>query len=526
MAASLTLGGVAQRPHGRRRSIAGLAALAFLVVGLAGLGSLGAATAAQPARDDVIVVTGEPSTFDPARTGDAASAAVIGNLFESVTAIDPTLQVRPALASRWEVLEDGRLVVFHMRDGLTFADGTPLGAGEVVRSWLRLIDPAAPSPLASLVFDIEGAAERARGEIEADGVGLRAEGSRVEVRLVRPTPDFPAIVAGPTFGVVPPDSGAGTFTAGGLVSSGAYRLDSEAGREIVLEANDRYWAGRPSIGTVRLITDLAGKSAVAAFEAGDVDYTSVFSFDATWLRYDPGLGPQLRDVPSLSVEYFGFDTTKPPFDDVRVRQAFGAAVDWRRIVRLASPDDSVPATSVVPDGIPGRSDRDFLPAHDPDGARAKLAAAGYPSGRGFPEVALVTTGTDYDAAIRAEIRDVLGIELRYETMDFTPYFERLTGEPPAIWSLSWVADYPGQNDFLGVLLGSGQTNNYGGWRNDAFEAAIRDADYEAAQEIVAREVPIVPAAYARGWALSRDGLLGADQNGLGILRLAGLAWSD
>jgi oligopeptide transport system substrate-binding protein len=105
-----------------------------------------------------------------------------------------------------------------------------------------------------------------------------------------------------------------------------------------------------------------------------------------------------------------------------------------------------------------------------------------------------------------------------------------------MWLLGWVADYPSPNDFLGVLLHSASVNNVGRWRSPAFDAAIAEARaasdaagasaaFERAQEIVQNDVPVIPLAYADGWALSRTGLLGAGQNGLGILRMAGLAWS-
>jgi oligopeptide transport system substrate-binding protein len=277
---------------------------------------------------------------------------------------------------------------------------------------------------------------------------------------------------------------------------------------------------------------------VEVFEDGDLDYAPISSFDASWIAYDPKLGPQLREVPTMSVEYYGFDTRRAPFDDVRVRQAFGMAVDWRRIARLGSYEgESVVANSMVPPGVPGRSERDFLPAYDPVAARALLTEAGYPGGAGFPTVTMQTSGGTFDAAIVDEIRRELGIELATETMDFEAYFDRLEEDPPAIWSLSWIADYPGRNDFLGVLLASDSTNDYGGWSSDAFDAAIADATasndpatttaaYDRAEAVVQSDVPVVPVAYGTGWALSRTGLLGAGQGGLGIMRMAGLAWSD
>jgi oligopeptide transport system substrate-binding protein len=483
-------------------------------------------------KDEVSISSGEPTSYDPAAQGDIASAAVTAQIFEGLTAIDPGLSVRPALAASWDVSEGGRRVVFHLRPGLTFSDGSPLTAADVVRSWLRLIDPSRPSPLASLILDVEGTQDYLRGRTrDPASVGLRASGSDVEVRLTHPEAEFPSVVAGASFGIVPPGA-----TPNGRVGSGGYVLAGTSDSEITLRANERYWAGLPAIRTVHLITSLGGRSPVDAFEKGDIDYTGVGSFDASWIAYDPDLGPNLRTVPSLSVEYLGFDVRQRPFDDVRVRHAFALAVDWGRLVRLGSSGDELPATSMVPPGVPGRSDRDFGQHADPAQARKLLADAGYPGGRGFPDITYLSGGTGIDEGIVQQVRDNLGVTIRYETMDFTPYFTRLAQDPPAIWSLGWTADYLGPNDFLGVLLGTGASNNYGHWSSPAFDQAITDAGaasdpavaraaYDRAEETVLREVPVVPISYSSGWALSRAGLNGATQNGLGYLRMAGLTWS-
>jgi ABC-type transport system substrate-binding protein len=531
------------RPRPVRRAIAvGIAIVLAAAVGYTStigpnIGLISPTT--RGASDEVRILSGAPNTLDPAAQGDVGSAAVSAQLFESLTAVDQGLAIQPALAASWDILEDGRRIVFHLRGGLTFSDGSPIRAEDVVGSWLRLVDPSAPSPLASLMLDVRGAREYLDGTGDAADVGLKANGNDVEVDLVRPAADFPAVVAGPSFAVLPGSIRDGTTAIApeGFVGSGAYLLTAATEAELTLTASDRYWAGRPQIRTVHLLADISGRSSVAAFEDDDLDYTGIADFDASWIRYDKGLGPQLRRVPSLSLEYVGFDTTRPPFDDVRVRQAFGKAVDWRRIVELADIGGATPATSMVPPGIPGRSAKDFLPIHDPDAARELLAAAGFPGGRGFPKVTFVDPNGAYSQAILADLQRELGITLATESMDFTPYFARLAADPPQMWSLDWVADYPGQNDFLGVLLGTGRSTNYGRWSSDEFDAAITKAGettdstaasaaFEQALGIVQRDVPVIPVSYADGWALSRNGLLGAGQNGLGILRLGGLAWED
>jgi ABC-type oligopeptide transport system substrate-binding subunit len=486
------------------------------------------------------ILMGEPATLDPAVAGDAGSGAVISQLFEGLTAIDPTQTPRPALADRWELRDGGRTVVFTLRDGLQFSDGSPLTADDVRRSWLRVIDPAAPSPLASLLYDVEGARAYATGSGTADAVAIRPSGSTLEVRLTRPAGDFPAIAASPTFAVVPPAVGrdpAALLPGPAFVGSGGYLLAGTAVDGLTLKANPRYWAGPPAIGEITLVSDIGGRSQVDVFTAGDLDWAPIAEYDASWIAYDADLGPDLRRWADLSVTYYGFETRRPPFDDARVRRAFASAVDWSRIVELADGTTALPATSMVPPGIPGRSDASFLPAYDPTAARRFLAEAGYADPSTFPAVTLVTGGGGYDEAILAQLRANLGITVSFEALDGATLFSRLgSQDSPDMWALTWVADYPSPNDFLGILLGSDQPNNYGGWSNAAFDAAIADAvgtddattaraGYDAAETILRDEVPTIPVSYSTSAALARSGLLGATTNGLGILRLAGLAWA-
>lgn len=526
---------IARRRRGVPAVLAALAAVVLLAGGL--LVAAPGAAADRPAR----IFMGEPATIDPAAAGDAGSAAVIAQLFEGLTVVDPSRTPRPALAATWELRDDGRTIVFRLRDGLTFSDGTPLTPEDVRRSWLRVIDPAAPSPLASLLFDVEGARAYAAGQGSADAVGITAGDGTLEVRLTRPAGDFPAIAASPTLAVVPPGVGsdASALTPGsGFVASGGYVLAEAVADGFRLRANERYWAGPPAIGEVTLVSDIGGRSTVDVFAAGELDWAPVAGFDASWIAYDPDLGPSLRRWSELSVTYYGFETRRPPFDDPRVRRAFAAAVDWERIVMLADGDEALPATSMVPPGIPGRSDERFLPAFDPAEARRLLAEAGYPDPAAFPEATLVTGGGAYDEAIVSQLETNLGVRLRFEALDFATLFGRLGGpDSPDMWSLGWIADYPSPNDFLGILLGTGQPNNYGGWSNAAFDAAIERAigttdpdearaGFDAAEAILRDEVPTIPVSYGTGSALAREGLLGATSNGLGILRLAGLAWAD
>ncbi len=133
------------------------------------------------------------------------------------------------------------------------------------------------------------------------------------VDFARPASWFPAAAASPTLAIVPstlPDGRRGTRPARG--PGGVRRLSCRPPRTttgFLLTANPRYWAGKPAIDRIRQVTSLDGGS-VDAFQAGDVDFVNISPDDASWIRYDRTLGPQLRRADDLAVDYFGFDTTR------------------------------------------------------------------------------------------------------------------------------------------------------------------------------------------------------------------------
>jgi ABC-type oligopeptide transport system substrate-binding subunit len=520
----------------RRRLIVATAAVLALAVAL---GAAWRPLATDAARTSVTVLGASAASLDPAVQSDAGSAQIVSQVFESLTSIDISLRVQPALAATWETQDSGKQVLFHLRSGLEFSDGSALSAGDVVSSWMRVLAPAQPSQLASLLDDVVGARAYREGTGGASAVGLKATDSMdVEVDLVSPAADFPAIASSPTLAVVPPDidSNPALLAPGSFVGSGAYVVSAVTSTETTLTANSHYWAGKPVIGTVHLLSSIGGKSPVSEFQAGNLDYTPISLYDASWIAYDPTLGPSLRIEPSPSVEFYGFDTSKAPFNDVHVRRAFQMGIDWSRIVGLLSDPLEVPATGMVPIGVPGHSTSDYGPKFDLATAKSELAAAGFPNGVGFPRITLVTGGATLDGAIIRQLHDNLGIDIDYQIEDWATYNDRLLSDPPAMWEMDWVADYPGANDFLGLLLGSGKTNNFGRWTSADFDAAITKAlastdstsmqqAFDQAQAIVQDQAPVIPVDYGAGYSLAAKGLLGAVPNGQGLVRYAGLAWA-
>ena len=484
---------------------------------------------------DVRIASAEPFTWDPAQAGDAGSASVLAQVFEGLTAFDASGGVQPALAQSWSVSDDGRKIIFQLRPGLTYSDGQPIRAQDVVDSWLALLNPARPSPLATLLGDVAGADEYLAGSVGRDAVGLKATSdATLEVDLRRPATYFIAVTASPSLGVVPPSELGALDQSPPSVVSGAYVPDTSQAGVIHLSGNANYWAGLPTLDQIDLVTDFGGQNATDAFTSGDIDYVGVGAADAPWIMYDPELGPQLRRTDGLTINYYGFTTTIAPFDKPQVRLAFAEAVDWQHIAILG---DVAPATSMVPPGIAGRDDANHQPQFNPDDARSQLAAAGYPAGQGLPPITLSTYGVGFEETVATELERNLGVKVTIEALDFQGYSDQVeAAKKPQIWTLSWIADYPHPQDFLGLLLRTGSTSNTGHWSNTDYDALLEQAAatadpaeqariYGQAQDILAREAPVVPVYYDRSYSLSRTGLLGALESGVGFLRDAGLAWA-
>jgi ABC-type transport system substrate-binding protein len=318
-----------------------------------------------------------------------------------------------------------------------------------------------------------------------------------------------------------------------FAASGAYVPTAAETGEIRLQANEHWWAGRPWLDEISVLTDFGGRSEVDVFEDDAVDWTPIAAEDASWIRYDQRLGPQLREGDDIVVEFLGFDTSSPPFDDPAVRRAVAMAVDWRHLADLGG--TSQPLTSLLPPGMPGRDEADHLLPHDPDAARAELAAAGHPEGRDIGPITLATYGVGPAEAIAYELRRELGLEVTVEQWPFDDHARLLDTDPPELWTLAWSADYPHPHDILGLLLRTGSSANEGRWSNARFDdlidaaAATDEPDeqarlYAEAQAIVREDSPLLPVGYGDTWSLSRDGLLGAHVSGVGLMRFADLAW--
>lgn len=479
-------------------------------------------------------LAGPAGSLDPAFIADAGDVQLLLQLYAGLTRLDETGEPYPSLASGWEISDDGLTYRFAIREDLEFSDGAPLVADDVRRSWLRLLDPAVGATAPDVLSVVAGAAERLAGEIDENGVGIEAPDERTLVVTLRhPASYFLDIVATPATFVVPETADATETwqTVDAFVGSGPYVIDGVEGLDLVLRANDRYVAGPPPIDEIRWLAAVDAEPA-EAFTADQVDLTQVAGWDATWIAYDADLGPRLHAAEPLTISYFGFDTTRPPFDDERVRLAFALALDRERLVPLSEGAAAQAAASLVPPAIWPEG---FAPdtEADPDRARELLDDAGYADRSDLGEIVVNGNGLFVDPAVAAW-REELGVEISVETMDFGNFLDVLDTRPPQLFTVNWIADYASPNAIYGLLLEPGALSNYGDWRDDEFvellEAAAAAPEdevgtaYAAVEDHVAEQAPVIPWSYGETWWLVRDGLRGLGNLTIGLIDFGRVSW--
>ncbi len=211
-------------------------------------------------------------------------------------------------------------------------------------------------------------------------------------------------------------------------------------------------------------------------------------------------------MPSLATIFVAFDTSRPPFDDARVRQAFVLATDRQTLGDVIWRGYVFPATGgFIPPGMPGHSVGIGLP-YDPEQARQLMAEAGYPGGRGFPVADALTPHEREPLSkhLRAQWQENLGVEITWQSMEYGAFVERVYREPPSMSLARWVADYPDPDNFLRV----GFAIWLPGWGNETYAGLVEEAKrsmdqeermdlYKRADKILVEEATIMPLNYIR-----------------------------
>jgi oligopeptide transport system substrate-binding protein len=446
----------------------------------------------------------DPRDYDPATTRGSGDKLAFSGLFS----FSPELQLVPELAESYTV-RDGTVFTFTLRANARFHDGRPVTAQDVIYSWERAAAPATESDTVSTYLgDIVGVNAMKAGR--ADHIsGLRAVDERtLEVTIDQPKPYFLAKLTYPTAFVVDRanvESGSDWIRRPN--GTGPYKLaDWQSMEQVVYERNEDFYLGPPAIRYV--VVRLYSGIPIRLYESDAIDVATVYWYDVPRVSHpeDP-LHDQLHGGADLCTLFVVFDNTRPPFDDLKVRQAFSLAVDRRQYVDLVYDGAALPATALYPPGLPGRREGLDALRFDPEQARTLLAESKY-AGSGFPPVTITDSGygstvSNDIAAMAAMWKKQLGLTVKVENLQPEKFWDEIeAGRGGQMWSSGWCADYPDPQNFADVLFHSGSSNTEGGYANpeldSILEAARTEADteqrirlYQQAEDIILRDIPVL-----------------------------------
>jgi oligopeptide transport system substrate-binding protein len=470
-------------------------------------------------------------SLDPRDLESPDSLLVAAQIFDGLVAYDPDdSSVQPAVAERWDVLDQGARFLFHLRSGVTFHDGSPVSADSFVSSWTRLADPRRAAPFAFLLESVEGFEEFHTTRNAQVFSGLSAPDPQTfEVRLTRPWPDFVALLGHPTLSPVPAVADEPDFPAL-PIGNGPFRLNEaiESGGPIILSRFDAYYGARARVDSVDFRVHPTPDDAWPDFLAGELDVSEV---PATAL-VDAAAEFGSQGIVTLGrVLYCGFNQSVERLRSADLRTAVSLAIDREALTRSVYGDVADPATGIVPPTIPGHQDAACADACSTDLERAAALVAGLPEGaRTF---ALDFRDSPIGARLAVAISERLGLAgLRvipnaHEQDEFVRLFQQREHE---FYCLVWVADFPRAQAFLEPLLLSTSPDNRTGFRDVRLDRLLnraRAADdptiaedlYQRAERRALELMPVVPLAwfrsrvavqpYVQGFALDPSGTFDA-----------------
>ena len=490
-----------------------------------GTGPANAADLAPPDQQILrIRLLGEPASIDPAHDQDTTQETVIKQLFTGLMRMTPDLKPEGALADSWEFNADNTQVTFKLKN-TKWSDGQPVTAKDFAYAWQRFIDPRTASEYVSLVTGvIKGASElnttpvsdTAKLQQAIDNLGVKAlDDQTLQVTFEKPAPFFLDIAALGNMAPVRKDvveKGGDKWTeVGSLIGNGPFVLKAwTKGSDMTLAPNPNYYEGQPKLNTLNFKFIADDPTAFANYQSDEIDLSNtVPQAEIPGIRTNPKLQDQIAQSSQLATYMFGFNTTKPPFNNLKVREAFSEAIDRKTLAEQVLNGVPAAAYSFIPPGMPGHLTQDAAgdaakaQTFDPASAKQMLADAGFPNGQGFPEIKLAFNNNSSHSLIaqriQADLQTNLGVKVTLDPREPKTYFNDIQKNTPDFFRTGWNADYPDPYDWDQLRFGPDSDQNYGHWANDQFTQLLGQADktadpntrvqyYQQAEKVLAQDV--------------------------------------
>jgi peptide/nickel transport system substrate-binding protein len=497
------------------------------------------------------------TSLDPAYAKDNTVIWPVNQIYNGLVEMDDSLHIKPSLAKKFEISMDCKTYTFHLRTDVCFHNhpkfknsvGRHVTAYDFVYSFLRIIDPKVASPGFSLFKMVEK---------PYDGVGFKVLNDSVfQIKLQRPFASFLGLLAMPYCFVLPREvvEFYGADFRSHPVGTGPFMLKTwREGEKLVLVKNPQYFeidaSGNrlPYLDAVAVTFISDKQSEFLEFMKGNLDFLSGVNaaYKDEMITRAGQLNPKYRNrfrmevLPYLNTEYLAFmlDSTKTG-DKIILSKDFRTAINYgfdrAKMVKYLRNNLCTPAYwGIIPVGLPGFSEEGIHYTYDPDKARNYLTKAGYPNGRGLPEIKLTTTSDYLDICefIQHELSQI-GIKISIEVSPLASFKQNKASGNLSFFRSSWIADYPDAENYLSLFFSqnfSPNGSNYSHFKNNTYDEmylkAIVEPDlqkrmilYEKLNSIIVDQAVIIPLFYDRVVRLYPLNIHNFKGNPLNLLKL-------
>jgi len=498
------------------------------------------------------------TSLDPAFARNQNAIWMDNQLYNGLVQLDDSLQVKPCIAKRWEISDDGLQYTFHLRNDVHFQDDAKFNSGlgrkavaaDFVYSFSRLIDAKTGSS-GSWIFSDKVAGKQSF---------VALNDSTFRITLKQPFPPMMSLLSSEYCVVVPHEvvDFYGKDFRSHPVGTGPFQFKYwKEGEVLVLLKNEKYWEkddkgnSLPYLDAVRASFIPDKQTAFMAFIKKDLDFFNGIngSYRDDILTKSGNITKKYNGKfimvthPYLNTEYLGIIVDSnlsiiknSPLRMLKIRQAINYAIDRRSMAKYLRNSLCTPGTSgFIPEGMPGFDAKKVKGySYDPEKARQLLAEAGFANGKDLPEITLTTVSSYRDLIeyIQGELEQV-GIKTKVEVMEGASLREQIAKNGVPFFRASWNADYPDGENYLSVFYSKNKSPygpNYTNFSSQAFDKlftqsyrvsndSTRYALYQQMDNLVMQQSPVVILYYDKLVNLYQNNISGYSVNGMNLLGL-------
>ncbi|MEQ1821699.1 MAG: ABC transporter substrate-binding protein [Fimbriimonadaceae bacterium] len=486
-------------------------------------------------------IPNKPTTLDPGVVQDGDTIDALQQVFEGLVGWNENNEPTGILAEKWDFEQGGKVIVFHIKKGVKFHNGRELKAEDFKWSWERVCAPDLKSTNGlGYMTDIMGVQELLDGKAkEISGVKV-VDDYMLRVELTAPRPYFLGKLTYLAFAAVAKEAQDGLKEMSSvkqMIGTGPFKAESYVPEQLLtMVANKDYHGGAPLLDKIERPVVLDPQTRLNKFKKGEVELCLLQRADVESVNNDSELKPQLvfLDRPSIFYVAMNCSGSYPPFKDRRVRRAFAMAIDRKKIVETYMKGVNKQAHGIIPPGVfgnrPGGANE--IP-FDPEGAKKLLAEAGYPGGKGMPELEIRYRESYRDISLVAEavsndINKTLGVKVNNQAKEWKAYLDLYNKGENRFYHMRWAADYLDPQNFISHMLATYGPENHTGYSNPVFDKICRDADsimdqdkranlYQQAEDIVLQDAIWVPIYFQRDAELQSSRVKGMRESLFGHL---------